>query len=615
VDLTQNLEMAEVPTGLHPNAQALSRDGTTLYVANANSDTVTVINTQARTVQETISMRPNSTLPFGSASDGLALSPDGTTLYVANAGNNAIGIVQLANSQHTNSVVQGFVPTDWYPGAVLADATNLYVVNVKGIGSQYESVVQLTGSANKIPLPSQTVLSKYTAQVQENGRVPQMLQAQLPAQSGATPLPVPAHVGEPSVFQHVLYVIKENKTYDQVLGDMAQGNGNSNLCIYGQFVTPNHHALASQFVLLDNYYCNGVFSTDGHSWCTEANSTDYWEKSINAINRAGHQGTDPLIYSSSGFIWNNVLQHNLTFHNYGVMGGSSAHPGNPTWLQVYGDYTNHTGAISYSTGIGCPPTLPQYSSTNVSGFNLSIPDQLRADGWLAEFNAAQASGVWPALNMLYLPNDHTAGGAPNYPTPRAQVADNDLALGRVVDAVSKSVFWTNTVIFVIEDDPQSGYDHVDGHRSLCLVISPYTRRGQTVSTFYNQVGMIHTMEQILGLAPMTQMDAMGPLMTDCFTNTPNLAPYNFVANNVALNEMNPGTTGALSRKERYWARMSQKMDLSKPDQVNDDLFNRILWHSVKGDARYPAEFVGTHGKALAKLGLVASKPGKDQDDD
>jgi YVTN family beta-propeller protein len=615
VDLTQNLKVADIPTGLHPNAQTLSSDGTTLYVANANSDTVTVINTQARAVQETILMRPNPSMPFGSASDGLALSPDGTTLYVANAGNNAVGIVQLPNAQHTNSVVQGFVPSDWYPGAVMADATDLYVVNVKGLGSGPGTAAQLNGSVNKIPLPNQIVLSKYTAQVQENGRVPQMLQTQLPAQPGATPVPVPAHVGEPSVFEHVLYIIKENKTYDEMFGDMTQGNGNSNLCIFGQSVSPNHHALASQFVLLDNYYCNGVYSTDGHSWCTEANSTDYWEKAMNTINRGWHQGTDPLIYSSSGFIWDNVLQHNLTLHNFGVLGNSFPQPSSSTWLQVYSDYTNHTGKIWYTTYIGCPPNLPRYSSTNVSGFNLAIPDQMRADGWLAEFNAAQSNGVWPTFNLLYLPDDHTAASGPGYPTPRAQVADNDLALGRVVDAVTKSVFWTNTVVFVIEDDPQGGYDHVDGHRSICLVISPYTRRAQTVSTFYNQVGLLHTMEQIMGLPPMNQMDAMGPLMTDCFMTTPDFTPYNFVANNVALNEMNPGTTGALSRKERYWARLSQKMDISKPDQVDDNLFNRIIWHSVKGDARYPAEFAGAHGKGFKKLGLITSKPGKDPDDD
>ncbi len=614
VDLTQNLEVAQVPTGLHPSDLALSQDGSTLYVANANSDTVTVINTQSLTVQESILMRPDPSLPFGSASDGLTLSPDGTMLYVANGGNNAIAVVELPNTQHTNSVILGFIPTDWYPSAVLADSTNLYIANAKGIGSFGTTVTQILGSANKIPIPSAEVLSKYTAQVQENGRVPQMLQSQLPAQPGQAAVPVPVHTGEPSVFQHVLYIIKENKTYDQMFGDIPQGNGASNLSIYPQFITPNHHALAAQFVLLDNYYCNGVYSTDGHSWCTEANATDYYEKSLGAINRSGHQGSDAMIYSSSGFIWNNVLQHGLTFHNYGCLGQSFPQPSSTTWLQVYTDYTNHTGLIHFSTYIGNAPVLPAYSSTYVSGFNLGIPDQLRADGFINEFNAAQSNGTWSALNMLYLPNDHTIGVSPGYPTPRAELADNDLALGRVIQAVSTSIFWSNTVVFVIEDDPQGGYDHVDGHRSICLVISPYTKRAQTVSTFYNQIGMIHTMEQMLGLPPMNQMDAMGPLMTDCFTATPDFTPYTTLPSNIALNEMNPGTTAALKPRDRYWARLSLKQDFSKPDLANDEELNRIIWHSIKGNTHYPSEFVGAHGKGLKQFGLIVSKATKDDDD-
>ncbi len=591
VDLTQNLEVAEIPTGLHPSDVTLSQDGSTLYVANANSDTVTVINTQAATVQESILMRPDPSLPFGSASDALTLSPDGTLLYVANAGNNAIGAVELPNGQHTNSVILGFIPADWYPSAVVTDGTNLYVANAKGIGSVNRTVTVTTGSADKILLPTAEVLSKYTAQVQENSRVPQMLQTQLPALPNQAAMPVPVHTGEPSVFQHVLYIVKENKTYDQMFGDMPEGNGLSNLCVYNQSVIPNHRALAAQFVLLDNYYCNGVYSTDGHAWCTEANATDYFEKSIGSIHRAGQIGVDPLMYSSSGFIWNNVLQHGLTFHNFGLFGQSTMQP-NSTWLQVFADYTNQTHLIHFGTSIGNPPVLPQYSSTNVSGFNLSIPDQIRADGFIRELNAAQSNGFWPVFNILYLPNDHTAGGSPGYPTPRAQVADNDLALGRVIEAVTKSSFWSNTVVFVIEDDAQSGYDHVDGHRSICLVISPYTKRAQTLSTFYNQIGLVHTMEQIMGLPPMNQMDAMGPLMGDCFTAQPDYTPYTAVPNQIALNEMNPGTLAALNRQDLPWARLSLKQDFTHADAVNDDELNRIIWHSIKGDARYPSEFVG-----------------------
>jgi len=615
VNLTSGTEIGQVATGLHPSDMTLSLDGKTLFVANANSDTVTVIDPQSRAVKETILVRPDLTFPYGSASDGLALSKDGQNLFVASGGNNAIAAVELPNGQHTNSIVQGFVPTDWYPGAVLADSNYLYVVNVKGLGSRDGSAVstswqigQYLGTANKIPIPGAEPLSKYTAQVQEDGRIRQIKQTQQSAQVGLAPVPVPLHVGEPSVFQHVLYILKENKTYDQVLGDLPQGNGSASLCIYPEFVSPNHHALARQYVLLDNYYCNGVLSADGHSWATEGNNTDHLEKSFGGFVRSYTFGDDPLTYSSTGFIWNNALQHGLTFRNYGEMDYAAPNPSSAKWLQIYQDFTNHTGSIQFVQNIGVA-SLRLYSSTNVPGWNLEIPDVLRADGFIKELNAAQSSGIWPTFHLLYLPNDHTGGS----PTPQAQVADNDLALGQVIEAVTHSRFGSNTVIFVNEDDPQSGYDHVDGHRSLCLVISPYTKRGQVVSTFYNQAGMLHTMEQIMGLPPMNQQDAMAPLMFDCFTNVPDFTAYTALPNNVPLAQGTVATT-PLTPKQRAWAKKIQKMDFSKPDRINDDTYNRYVWYSIKGDARYPSEFVGGHGKGLKKLGLVRDKNAKDDDD-
>jgi hypothetical protein len=574
-----------------------------------------MIDTQTKLVKETILVRPDPTFPYGSASDGIALTKDGQTLFVASGGNNAVAAVELPNGQHTNSIVQGFIPTDWYPGAVVANSNNLFVVNVKGLGTRDGApnttawqIGAALGTANKIPIPSAEPLSKYTAQVHEDGRIRQIRETQQLAQNGKPPVPVPLRVGEPSVFQHVLYILKENKTYDQVFGDIPQGNGNASLCIYPQFVSPNHHALAQQYVLLDNYYCNGVNSADGHSWATEGNNTDHLEKSFGGFVRSYTFGDDPLTYSSSGFIWNNVLQHGLTFRNYGEMDYASTSP-SATWLQVYQDFTNHTGAIRYVQNIGVASLRP-YSSTNVPGWNLEIPDVVRADGFIKELNAAQVSGIWPAFHLLYLPNDHTGGS----PSPQAQVADNDLALGQVIDAVTHSRFGSNTVIFVNEDDPQSGYDHVDAHRSLCLVISPYTKRGQVISTFYNQAGMLHTMEQILGLPPMNQQDAMAPLMFDCFTNVPDFTPYTALPNNVPLAQ---GTTlaGPPTPKQQAWERKIRKMDFSKPDRINDDLFNRYVWFRIKGDARYPSEYVGGHGKGLKKLGLVRDKSSKDDDDD
>jgi len=615
VNLTTGLQAACVLTGLHPSALALSQDGNSLYVANANSDTVTAIDTQAQAVKETILVRPDPTFPYGSATDGLALSPDGKNLFVASAGNNAVAVMELPNAQHTNSLVRGFFPTDWYPGAVVADSNYVYVANVKGLGSRSGQpattswqIFAFLGTANKIPIPDPDALSKFTAQVCEDGRVAQIKQPQQPPQAGQAPVPVPLHVGEPSVFQHVLYIIKENKTYDQVFGDMPQGNSEPSLCIYPQLVSPNHHALAQQYVLLDNFYCNGVNSADGHSWSTEGNNTDHLEKSFGGFTRSYTFGDDPLTYSSTGFIWNNALEHGLTFRNYGEFDYASPVPSTATWLQIYTDFTNGTHAIHYAQNIGVASLRP-YSSTNVPGWNLGIPDLVRADGFIKELNAAQAKGAWETFHLLYLPDDHTGGP----PTPQAQVADNDLALGQVAEAVTKSRFGSNTVIFVIEDDPQSGYDHVDAHRSLCLVISPYTKRGQVISTFYNQAGVLHTMEQIMGLPPMNQQDAMAPLMFDCFTNLPDCTPYTALPNNVDL-ASGTGGGATLSPKQKSWAKKLQKMDFTKPDRINEDTFNRYIWFTVKGDAPYPAKYVGGHGKGLKPLGLLLLKTPKPDDD-
>jgi YVTN family beta-propeller protein len=612
VNLASGVESAQVATGLHPSDLALSHGGNTLFVANANSDTVTIIDTHTKTVRETLLVRPDPTLPFGSEPDGLALNSDEKTLLVACAGNNAIAVVRLPYARHTNTLVQGFFPTDWYPGAVVADKSFAYVANVKGLGSRdgqptaasYQGSAFL-GTVDRIPIPSGAALRKDTAQVIENGRIRQIKQAYEPARVGQAPVPVPARLGEASVFRHVLYILKENKTYDQMFGDMPQGNGDAHLCIYPERITPNHHALARQYVLLDNYYCNGVISADGHSWSTEGNTTDHLEKSFGGFVRSYTFGDDPLTYSSTGFIWNNVLQHGLTFRNYGEFDYASV-PSGASWLQIYADFTNGTHSIAFAQKIGLASLLP-YSSTNVPGWDLNIPDVVRAYGFIKELNAAQVAGNWPTFNFLYLPNDHTGGSPP----ARAQLADNDLALGRVVEAVTKSVFASNTVIFVVEDDPQSGYDHVDGHRSICLVISPYTKRAQTVSAFYNQAGVLHTMEQIMGLPPMNQQDAMAPFMFECFSSIPDFTPYTALPNKINLVS---GGTALLSSKARYYARKVKKMDFSKPDRIDDDAFNRYIWHSIKGDERYPSEFVGGHGKGLKQLGLVIEKSAKDGDD-
>jgi hypothetical protein len=572
-------------------------------------------------VRETLTVRPDPALPYGSSANALALSPDGRRLFVANGGNNAIAVVALAGGAPDVSRVEGFLPTDWYPGGVATDGTNLYVANIKGLGARAQaggatalSVHSHLGTLSKLPLPAADALGKLTAQVHEDARVPQMLRAWAQARTGQPPRPVPQRTGEPSPLQHVLYVIKENRTYDQIFGDLPQGNGDPALCLFGRTVTPNHHALAEQFVLLDNFYCNGVNSSDGHAWATEGNVADYLEKTLGNATRGYTWGDDPLSYSATGFIWDNVLLHGLSFRNYGEMDYAETVPAGLPWLTVYRDFVNGVNAVRFSQNVGIEP-LRAYTAPHFPGWNMRIPDVLRADRFIRDLRAAETTGTWPHFTILYLPNDHTTGTSPGAPTPRAQVADNDLALGRVLDALSHSRFWSNSVTFVVEDDPQDGFDHVDGHRSLCLVVSPYTRRGAVVSEFYNQTAVLHTLERILGIPPMNQMDAQSPLMTACFTPTPDFTPYTALQNQVPLDEMNPGTA-ALRGRQLHWARRSLAQNFVQFDRADEDTLNRILWHSVKGvDAKYPQAWAGAHGRGLKRLGLVLDRGVKDDDDE
>jgi YVTN family beta-propeller protein len=614
VDLREGKTIAQVQTDLHPSDLELSADERFLYVANANSDTVTVIDAQQRKAVQTILVRPDPTLPFGSATNALALSKDGKTLFAANGGNNAVAVVELATGR-----VQGFIPAGWYPGAVVTDGEYLYIANVKGVGSRHLKeqdkgwhVYWHLGTVTKVEIPSEETLKVYTAQVNADARTPQILRAWEKAASGKAPAPVPARLGEPSVFEHIVYVIKENRTYDQLLGDLPQGNSDPELCVFGREVTPNHHALAEQFVLLDNFYCNGVNSADGHAWSTEGNVTDHLEKSFGGFTRSYTWGDDPLTYSSSGFIWDNVVLHGLSFRNYGEMDYAEPVPKEATFEEIYKDYVGKTGKIGFTQNIGVK-TLQQYSCPDYPGWNMRIPDALRADVFVKELREYEAKGEWPNFIIVYLPNDHTTGVSPGAPTPRAQVADNDLALGRVVEAITHSIFWPKTCIFVIEDDPQAGFDHVDGHRSICLVVSPYTKRGAVISQFYNQTAVLHTMERILGVPPMNQMDAMAPLMSECFTDEPNFEPYTALENQIPLDEMNP-QTGYLKGKELYWARKSMEEPFDKFDQADEDTLNQIIWHAVKGvDAPYPAHLAGAHGAGLKALNLALTDEEEDED--
>ena len=620
VDLEAGRETTQITTGLHPSDLELSADQRRLYVANANSDTVSVIEVGALSVVEDIAVRPDAKLDFGSAPNALSLSRDGKTLFVANGGNNAVAVIALAQKTDSRCRVEGFLPTAWYPGAIVNDGRHLFVANVKGFGSRdphkdkkgWNSHMHL-GTVSKVSIPDSASLPGHTRQVMADARVPEMLRAWEKSRSRRTPVPVPRRVGEPSVFEHVVYIIKENRTYDQVFGDLPQGNADPELCMFGREVTPNHHALAEEFALLDNYYCNGVLSADGHAWATEGYATDYLEKSFGGWTRSyPFSGDDPISFAPTGFIWDHVLLHGLSFRNYGEMTKTDPQPRAAKFLDIYEDYQNKAGKISFQHEIWIE-TLRRYSCPDSPGWQMRIPDAIRADVFLKEFEQFEQRGNWPNLLIVYLPSDHTSGTRPGNPTPRAQVADNDLALGRIVERISRSQFWPKTCIFVNEDDPQAGFDHVDGHRSLCLVVSPYTKRGAVVSQFYNQTSVLHTMSQMFGIPPMNQMVALAPLMTDCFTSKPDFKRYQCRPNQIPLDEMNK-PTAKLNPAELYWAQQSMEQNFNEVDRADEDTLNRIIWHSVKGvNAPYPLQFAGAHGKGLRKLGLTLG--GKEDDED
>lgn len=633
VNLQAEKVTAEVTVGLHPCDMALTRNGRTLYVANANDDTVSVLGLEGDNAQlrETLTERPDASLPFGSMPDALALSRDEKTLYVALAGNNAVAVVATEGVSPAKTALvsraRGFLPTGWYSGALAVDDANLYVANVKGLGSrtakQIEpqagaspapspaapkkspvakqagkragwSVYDYTGSANRISLPDASRLRAYTAQVRAASFLSQRRQEQQAARATIAPAPVPSRVGEPSVFQHVVYILKENRTYDQVFGDLKQGDGDPDLCLYGRDVTPNHHALAEQFVLLDNFYCNGVLSADGHSWATEGNVTDHLEKAFGGFTRSYTFGDDPLTYSSSGFLWDNALAHGLTFRNYGEMDYTGITP-DRDYAAILNTFQSHA-PLRYTHSIGVE-NLRRYSCPDAPGWNMAIPDVVRAEAFLRELHAFEAQGTFPRLTLLYLPNDHTTGTTPGSPTPRAYLADNDLALGRVVEGLSHSRFWPTTCVFVVEDDSQDGVDHVDGHRSPALVISPYTRRGAVVHHFYNQTGVLHTMERILGLPAMNQKDGASSLMNACFQSHPDLRAYTCLPNRIPLGELVPKLS-VLHGSRRKAARRSLALRFDKPDAADDDDLNRILWQDVKGSAPYPVLLAGARRGSL-----------------
>ncbi len=595
-----------IAVGQHPSGLVASKTGKLLYVANANSDTVSVLDTGRDEVVETILCRPVGRLPFGSGTNALALAPDGRHLYAANGTNNCVAVIRLGKKAVENtagapetSAVRGLIPTGWYPGAVRvsADGKKLFVANVKGLGalSQPRAIEKgknshdHLGSVSIIDVPEAVRLAQYTEEVNANNRLAYSLAGLEKPRADVEPVPVPVRHGEPSVFKHVIYVIKENRTYDQVFGDLKEGNGDPKLCIFGEEVTPNHHKLAREFTLFDNFFCSGVLSADGHSWVNEAYCTDYLEKAFGGFTRSyPYEGSDALAFATSGFLWDNALSRKRTFRNYGEF-VKTTFPKTAKWSDFYAEVKAGARTIKVETQANLTSLAP-FTRAGYPSFVMDIPDVYRAQIFIEDLKGYERAGEFPNLVYLYLPCDHTSGTRPGLPTPQAMVADNDLALGRAVEAVSKSKFWKDTCIFVVEDDPQNGFDHVDGHRTVALVISPYTRRHFVDSTNYNQTGMVKTIELVLGLPPMNQLDLSATPMRACFQTQADLTPYTHVPSKTALDRLNPPTK-ALQGAALHWARKSLQLDLDDADRADEDTLNRILWHSVRGEEPYPERYV------------------------
>ncbi len=618
--------LKEIKVGLHPNHMISSPDEAFVYVANGNDDNVTVINTVTQDVAETISVRLNAEKNpyFGDSPNGLAISSDGERLYVSNGMDNALAVIRLGNKESLKSTLQnssllGFIPTAAYPGGLcLLNDSLLYVANIEGVGARltvksrenkaFQTFISVNGKTNPtagafnthrmlaslsiIPVPDSGQLKSYTERVKNNNRQERLALLKLLPRKGVKAVPLPERIGEPSLFQHVIYIIKENRTYDQVLGDVSKGNGDTTLCTFGQQVTPNTHKLVNQYVLLDNYKASGKCSAEGHLWTDASIVTDYIEKNVRAWFRSyTHVLYDAMAYPKTGFLWDNALDHGKSVRIYGEAAVPHWNDGK-TWLDIYRDFIkgkpfrfNNTTTIDRVRGI-LSPSFPGYDSHNV-------PDVLRAKAFIEELKAFEKmeGDAFPALTIMALPDDHTAGTSSKHPTPRAMVADNDYALGQIVEAVSKSKFWKNTVIFVTEDDSQQGWDHVSAYRTVCMVISPYTKKAAVISTDYNQTSMIRTMEQILGLPPMNIEDATAKPMFDLFTNQADFTPYVALKNQIPLDEMNPSPS-ALKGKEKDYARASEMMAQQGIDAGDDDLFNRIIWSSVKKGKPYPEKFAG-----------------------
>ena len=581
IDVNTLRVTGRIAVGDNPNDMALSKDGR-LFVSCANDNTVAVIDTKTRQVIERIStaLTPNS--PEGSTPNALALDRENQMLFVANADNNDVAVVRVA--ERAKSEVLGFLPVGWYPSALAINAGKLYVGNSKGMGSYSDirgpgsplppgpegngSVKSLQkGSVEIVDLSQlKTNLRAWTKQVYDN--TPYHDDQLVAAKASATPTVIPRDVGVGSPIKHVLYIIKENRTYDQVLGDLGKGNGDARLTIFGEKVTPNHHALARQFVLLDNLFCDGEVSVDGHSWSNSAYATDFNEK-LWPVTYGGHSKAvaSAAYVPGAGHLWDLAQKKGLTYRSYGE----------------YATRASDGTTMEASPGVGglLGHVSPKFKLPGMRDTDNAAEFLREFDEYERNFDSPSPAKRLPNFMVMSLPEDHTAGTTPGRFTPIAMVANNDYAVGMIVDRISHSRYWPETAIFIIEDDAQDGPDHVDARRTTGYVVSPYIKRQTIDSTLYTTSSFLRTMELLLGLPPMSQYDAAASPMYAAFSDKPDLTPFEHMKPMVDV--MDKNTLRA------YGARRSMKMDFRDVDEAPMAELNEILWKSIKGaDSAVPA---------------------------
>ena len=611
IDLATGDVVRDIAVARHPTALVWDEPGGRLYVADGNSDSVSVIDTRTNSVSTHIAIVPFRERNIGLAPTALALSPDHRTLYVALGGVNAVAVYDVGVPGAT-PVFKGMIPTSWYPSSIDASADGRYVAvgSLFGVGSgegtlagqRGRYVFAIRGAVDVIAVPTASQLAAYTTAVSENNKLALM---SAPTQAGApasVAKAVPDRPGDSSLVNHVVFIVRENRTFDQILGDHDRGARDSSLVMYGRDVTPNTHALARQFVTLDHFFASGGNSADGHQWLTQANETEYPMWPLYYGRSYPSEGNDPLAYSSGGFLWEGAAAKNRSVAVFGEYAPAPKVSSDTVRARMMAQYQKRPGDFEYHRAIlkarfntrSDIPSLDRVLVREYPGWTEEVPDVVKAGDILANLADWEKSGEMPNLVMVILPNDHTQGTSPGWCTPRACVADNDLALGKIVEGLSHSSFWKDMAILVVEDDAQNGVDHIDGHRTVALAISPYSRRGAVDSTVYTQPSMVKTIELMLGLPSMSIFDLVATDMRASFIGPdekPNPAPYVAVEPAQSLLERNPtvrSINGRFSAARRGAARESARMSFEGPDEAPADRLNRILWHDARGwDARYP----------------------------